>query len=96
MKTLILAAAAAAATLIAGAASAQPYGYARNVYDHPAYSNGAYSYGGYDNARYADRDRDGIPDRWDRYDNRRARWEHRHDWRYERYARERYERDHRW
>ena len=84
MKTLILAAAAAAAvTLAAGAASAQPYGYVGHAYDH-----GAYGY----NARYADRDRDGIPDRYDRYDNRRDRWEHRrHDWRYDRY-----ERAHRW
>jgi hypothetical protein len=76
MKTLILAATAAAATLIGGAAMAQPYGYAQS------YDRGAYSYGGYDREHYrlADRDRDGIPDRYDRYDNRRDRWawEHRH------------------
>jgi len=89
MKTLILAAVAAASTLAAGGALAQPYGYS---YDRPAYS-----YGGYDREHYrlADRDRDGIPDRYDRYDNRRARWEwerrHHHHWRYDRY-----ERDHRW
>jgi hypothetical protein len=88
MKTLILAAVAAASTLAAGAAMAQPYGYS---YDHrPAYG---YSYDrGY--VRFADRDRDGIPDRYDRYDNRRDRWawerRHRHyhhDWRYDRYDR---------
>jgi hypothetical protein len=91
MKTLILAtaaAAAAAATLVAGAASAQPYGY--RSYDRPAYSNSYY--GGHSNYRYADRDRDGVPDRYDRYDNRRDRWawEHRHrrhDWRWDRYER---------
>jgi hypothetical protein len=82
MKTLILAASAAAITLIAGAASAQPYGYDRGYsYNH-----------GYVAPRFADRDRDGIPDRYDRHDNRRDRWarEHRYhrDWRYER--------DHRW
>jgi len=87
MKTLILAASAAAITLAAaGAASAQPYG-------------AVYGYG-YDRhyvaPRFADRDRDGIPDRYDRYDNRRDRWawEHRHhhrDWRYDRY-----EHDRRW
>ena len=83
MKTLILAAAAATAlTLAAGAASAQPY----RAYDH-----GAYSYG-HSNYRLADRDRDGIPDRYDRYDNRRDRFRHDHrDWRHDRY-----ERDHRW
>jgi hypothetical protein len=84
MKTILLAAAAAAATLVGGAAMAQPYGYDR----------GGYGYNrGYDNHRgayrLADRDRDGIPDRWDRYDNRRDRWDrrhyyHRHDWRYDR------------
>lgn len=85
MKTLILAAVAAASTLAAGAAMAQPYGY---HYDRPAYG---YSYDrGY--VRLADRDRDGIPDRYDRYDNRRDRWawerRHRHhDWRYDRYDR---------
>jgi len=83
MKTLILAtAAAAAATLIAGAAAAQPYGYAPNR----AYDHGAYSYG-HSNHRVADRDRDGIPDRYDRYDNRRDRFRHNRDWRHDRYER---------
>lgn len=88
MKTLILAAAAAAATLVAGAAAAQPYGYSRG-YDRPAYGDNhdrGYSQG----YRVADRDRDGIPDRYDRYDNRRDRaWarHHRHDWRYDRHHR---------
>jgi hypothetical protein len=95
MKTMLLAAAAAAATLVGGAAMAQPYGYAHS------YDRGGYGYGGYDRGydnnhrgayRLADRDRDGIPDRWDRYDNRRDRWDrrhyhHRHDWRYDRYER---------
>jgi Uncharacterized conserved protein len=80
-KTFILAAAVAVATLTAGAAMAQPYGYR---HDGPRY-------GGYDrDYRYArgrdsdrdgipdrlewnrDRDRDGVPDQWDRYDNRRG------------------------
>jgi hypothetical protein len=75
MKTLILAAVSAAAALAGGAALAQPYyGYDRS---YPAY---AYDHGyahGYDR----DRDHDGVPDRWDRYDDRRDwRWrEHRHD-----------------
>ncbi|WP_372785406.1 hypothetical protein [Phenylobacterium sp.] len=90
MKTLILAAVAATATLIGGAAMAQPYGYTHSS-DRGAYDRGAYSYGGYDNrVRMADRDHDGIPDRWDRYDNRRDHRYHR-DWRYDRY-----ERAHRW
>jgi hypothetical protein len=92
MKTLILAAVAATATLIGGAAMAQPYGhsYGGGAYDRGDYDRGAY--GGYDrgHVRLADRDRDGIPDRWDRYDNRRDHRYHR-DWRYDRY-----ERHHRW
>jgi hypothetical protein len=85
MKTLILAASAAAATLIGGAAMAQPYGYAR-TYERP-YSYEANRYAPV--YAYADRDRDGIPDRYDRYDNRRDRWAWRHhhrEWRYDRYG----------
>jgi hypothetical protein len=99
MKKLILGAAAITlATLTAGVASAQPYGYSRGGY---GYSN-SYGYG-YDN-RYArdsdrdgvpdraewnrDRDRDGRPDQYDRYDNRRDRHHHarRHHDRYDRYS----------
>jgi len=90
MKTLILAATAAAATLIGGAAMAQPYSYNHDR----GYDRGGYGYDrGYDRGhayRFADRDRDGIPDRWDRYDNRRDR-RHHHEWRYDRY-----DRGHRW
>ncbi|MGA0606990.1 hypothetical protein ACO2Q0_13430 [Phenylobacterium sp. VNQ135] len=99
MKTLILAGAVAVATLTAGAAMAQPYGYY-------GYDNG-YRYGGYDrDYRYArqrdsdrdgipdrrewnrDRDRDGRPDQYDRYDNRRGhRYGHAYGHRYNRYDR---------
>jgi hypothetical protein len=87
MKTILLAAAAAAVTLVGGAAMAQPYGYAHS-YDRGGY--GGYDNRGYDNHRayrLADRDHDGIPDRWDRYDNRRDRYRHQHNWRYDRYER---------
>ncbi|MDB5425452.1 MAG: hypothetical protein JWQ29_2868 [Phenylobacterium sp.] len=123
MKKIILGAAAAVATLIAGSAMAQPYGYSsgRGGYDanRYAYSGSAYAYGGnaynngYSNSRAyrdsdgdgisdraewgRDRDRDGRPDQWDRYDNRRDRYvRHDHhdrrdhygrndrDWRYDR------------
>src|SRR5436190_317337 len=63
MRKIILAAAATAATLIAGAAAAQPYGYnySRGAYGYNnGYSN-SYSYR-YDNG-YRDSDRDGISDR---------------------------------
>ena len=103
MKKIILGLVAAAATLTAGAAMAQPYGY------YGDRSHYGYSYNRYD--RYQrdsdrdgipdraewgrDRDRDGRPDQWDRYDNRRDRYwrhHHRHD-RYERYGRhDRYDR----
>src|SRR5688572_19242822 len=79
MRKIILGvAAAAAATLAAGAAMAQPYGYEHRGYDRD------YRYDG--QRRYRDSDRDGIPDRaewnrdrdrdgrldqYDRYDNRR-------------------------
>jgi hypothetical protein len=87
MKKIVLGLAVAAATLTAGAAMAQPYGY---------YSDrGGYGYergvryrdsdgdGIPDRAEWGrDRDRDGRPDQWDRYDNRRdhySRQHHRHD-----------------
>lgn len=91
MKTWLLSAAVAAATLAGGAAVAQPYGYyGGGYYDRPAY-NYSYNYGrGYhrwrdsdhdgvpDRAEWnRDRDHDGRPDQWDRYDNRRD-WRYRH------------------
>jgi hypothetical protein len=101
MKMLVLGAVAAVATLAAGAATAQPYGY--------RYGGGQYYDNGYDHGRYdrdvrryrdsdrdgvpdrrewnRDRDRDGRPDQWDRHDNRRDRsWHGRHDRRYESYS----------
>ena len=108
MKRLILGAAIAAATLIGGAATAQPYGYSYNRggydsgyrYDNGYGSGGDYRYnrnyrrfrdsdhdGIPDRAEWGrDRDRDGRPDQWDRYDNRRDRHHHRRD-RYDRYDR---------
>src|SRR5512140_1552643 len=97
MKKLILGAAAAVATLTAGgAAMAQPYGYYRgdNGYSRDYRGDNGYSRDyrgyGYDRddwryTRYGDRDRDGIPDRWDRYDNRydgyrHGRRHHHHEW----------------
>lgn len=100
MKRWILPAAAAAAALMGGAAMAQPYGYyGDGYYNRPAY-NYNYNYGrGYHGGYYRDSDRDGVsdraewgrdrdhdgrPDQWDRYDNRRD-WRHRH--RYDGYRR---------
>lgn len=99
MKKLILGAVVAVATLTAGAAMAQPYGYR---YGGGYYDGGRYDYR-YD--RYRDSDRDGIPDRrewnqdrdrdgrpdqYDRYDNRRHHsWRDRHDrWDYRYYDRD--------
>ena len=90
MKMWLLPAAAAAIALMGGAAMAQPYGYyGGSYYDRPAYG---WDYGrdsyrrGYrdsdrdgipDRAEWGrDRDHDGRPDQWDRYDNRR--WRHHH------------------
>ena len=106
MKKMILGAAVALATLTAGAAMAQPYGY--------SYNRGAYAQNyRYDNRGYRDSDRDGIsdraewnrdrdrdgrPDQYDRYDNRRDRhWDRRHH-RHHHYDRwdNRYDRDWRW
>jgi hypothetical protein len=87
MKRWILPAAAAAMTLIGGAAMAQPYGYHGGYYDRPAYGH---HYRGRDSDRDGvpdrvewnrDRDHDGRPDQWDRYDNRRDR-HHRYERRY--------------
>jgi len=92
MKKIVLGLTLAAATLGAGAAMAQPYGYYdRGGYDG-RYDRGDYRGGHrYRDTRYRDSDRDGIPDRaewnrdrdrdgrpdqYDRYDNRRDR-----DWR---------------
>ena len=83
IKTIMVGLAAAAATLTAGAAMAQPYGYSN--YNRSAY---AQSYR-YDQRAYRDSDRDGVsdraewnrdrdhdgrPDQYDRYDNRRGGW----------------------
>lgn len=101
MKRWILPAAAAAMTLLGGAAMAQPYGYDGGYYDRPAYGyHGGYydrpAYGHHHRGGYRDSDRDGVPDRvewnrdrdhdgrpdqWDRYDNRRDR-HHRYERRY--------------
>lgn len=76
MNRWILPAVAAAAALTGTAAMAQPYGgYDRPAYgyDHGYYGRG-YDYGrGYHRSYFRDRDRDGVPDRWDRWDNRRER-----------------------
>ncbi len=103
MKKIILGLVAAAATLTAGAAMAQPYGYSNYGYMH----RGGYD-DRYDRARYRDSDRDGIsdrrewnrdrdrdgrPDQYDRYDNRRDRHWRGHD-RHDRW--DRYDRGHRY
>jgi len=82
MKKIILGLTVAAATLTAGAAMAQPYGYSRDW-------RGGYERDYRDQRAWRDSDRDGVPDRrewnrdrdrdgrpdqYDRYDNRR-------DWR---------------
>ena len=89
MNKWLLPATAAAMALMGGAAMAQPYGYHGGwSYDRPAYgyetgrSYRAYR-GGYrdsdgdgvpDRVEWGrDRDHDGRPDQWDRYDNRRER-----------------------
>jgi hypothetical protein len=107
MKKIILGIAVATATLLAGSAMAQPYGYRYDrSYDTPRYDS---RYGSYrdsdgdgisDRAEWGrDRDRDGRPDQWDRYDNRRDyHWRgqhrrHHHDGRYGAY--DRYDRNYR-
>jgi Ni/Co efflux regulator RcnB len=72
MKKIILGVAAAAMTLVAGAASAQPYyGDHRGGYDR-AYRDSDRD-GRPDSREWnRDRDRDGRPDQYDRYDNRRG------------------------
>jgi hypothetical protein len=100
MKKIILGLVAAAATLTAGAAMAQPYGYYGDRgsygYSYHRYQRDSDRDGIPDRAEWGrDRDRDGRPDQWDRYDNRRDRyWRHHHHDRYERYGR--YDRDHRY
>ncbi|CAN7254140.1 hypothetical protein LJR225_001191 [Phenylobacterium sp. LjRoot225] len=104
MKKWLLPAAAAAMTLMGGAAMAHPHGYyGGSYYDRPAYGYGWESRGGHYRRGYRDSDRDGVPDRvewgrdrdrdgrpdqWDRYDNRRRH--HRHDSYSRRYEREPY------
>lgn len=99
MKKLILGLAVAAATLTAGAAMAQSYGYApdRSAYgDRYDYRSGYYD-------RYErpvalrDRDRDGIPDRaeWGRdrdHDGRPDQWD-RYDNRRDHYGRHHFHHD---
>jgi hypothetical protein len=88
-KTLVLGAALAAATLAAGAASAQGYDGYRRGYDSYSYRYADSDRDGVPN-RYEwnrDRDRDGRPDQWDRYDNRR-------DWRRDRDRHHRHDRHH--
>jgi hypothetical protein len=64
MRNLLIGAAVLAALGSVGtAASAHDYGYSGHG-------------GGYD-SRYRDSDRDGRPDRWDRYDNRRDDYRYR-------------------
>ena len=94
MKKWLLPVAAAAMTLAGGAAMAQPYGGHHGSYDdRPAYG---YGHQRDDRRGYRDSDGDGVPDRvewgrdrdhdgrpdqWDRYDNRRDhhhRYEHRY------------------
>ena len=107
MKTLILGlAAAAATTLAAGAALAAPYGYnpgySSYSYVQPRYVAPSYGYSyGYSRGIVASRDsdRDGIPDRaeWNQdrdHDGRLDQYDSRFD-RNDRYARDRYARDHR-
>jgi len=101
MKKIVLGITLAAATLTAGAAMAQPYGYYRD-------DRGGYDY------RYArdsdrdgipdrrewnrDRDRDGRPDQYDRYDNRRdhRRGHHHRDGRWNDSYRDNYRYDYRY
>ena len=96
MKKIILGVAAAAMTLVAGAATAQPAYYGSRSYDR-SYDRGydrSYDYR-YDRYRDSDRDgrpdyqewgrdrdRDGRPDQYDRYDNRRgSSYRHNGGWR---------------
>jgi hypothetical protein len=91
MKRIILGAAAAAATLTAGQAMAQTYrGYDRyDRYERYDWRSRDSDRDGVSDRREwnRDRDRDGRPDQWDRYDNRRHGWRHHHhrrhhrDWR---------------
>ena len=76
-KKIILGAAVAAATLVAGSAMAQPYGYryerGYDGYDRPYGYRDSDRDGISDRREWGrDRDRDGRPDQWDRYDNRRG------------------------
>jgi Ni/Co efflux regulator RcnB len=69
MKKILLGVAAAAMTLATGAATAQPYGY----YERGAAYRDSDRDGVSDAREWGrDRDRDGRPDQYDRYDNRRG------------------------
>lgn len=100
MKKIILGVAVAVATLAAGAAMAQPYGYYdRGGYDrdyrYEGYRHDGYWRDGYRYGRARDSDRDGIPDRaeWNRDRDRDGRpdqydrYDNRRDyrWRHHRY-----------
>lgn len=71
MKKIVLGVAAAAMTLVAGGATAQPYGDYRGGYER---SHRDSDRDGRPDGREwnRDRDRDGRPDQYDRYDNRRG------------------------
>lgn len=89
MKKLVLGAAAAAMTLVSGAAVAQPYGYRGDRhYYRDSDGDGRPDYREWNR----DRDRDGRPDQWDRYDKRRYRDYDRYGYydRYGHYGRYRY------
>lgn len=103
MRKIVLGLTLAAATLGAGAAMAQPYGYDRGGYDY-RYDRGDYrDYRDghrYRDARFRDSDRDGIPDRaeWGRdrdRDGRPDQWD-RHDNRRDRHWRQHRDYDYRY
>lgn len=83
MKKILLGVAAAAMTLVGASASAQPYGGYRDAYRGGYDSDGD---GRSDRREWnRDRDRDGRPDQWDRYDRRHgaySRYDRGHRWRH--------------
>ena len=67
MRKLLLPALAVGMSLLGGAALAHPHGYQGGYYD------GRWDGRGHSHRGWRDSDRDGRPDQWDRYDNRRDR-----------------------